>query len=628
MNIEKDDNDNEQKNFLAYKSLGDQMAFLALGLDNNETSSKGFKDDNKGKTKYAKGSKPMASMSKIDNKKNTKIKNSFNESDSKIQNISSNNNISNNSIKNIKKNPRPIKKNLQKSSTIENNNPKKSQKKPKLNAQNQNKYEDKYQYEETDKNQNNSISDESLSEDLPEIELIEVEKINPEEIDKESVASLSPFILEKVLITKRRQHTIYERSIKNMKKKEIKIEKERNLIIEKKLKFLKPYPNMNKKSVELIIKKGEYIPIENRAAQIHSQHLTQIILNEELNKMDKENKEEQEIKNNINNNKKYEEKEWNEFVEKCLEWKKNIIYKRKAAEITRNKRDKQINYKPIINGNSKKIMRKMMNKNNSSFDDVFTRLYNDYEEHKERQKVLNEKYMPCFNPMINNFQFDKNMANNKKYRNKSYDNGYEIFVTDENKNNFFLESQRTINEGKMQKKHKKAMKFVNKNKENENDIRNYYNISNNYYSKSYKPTQETNNNTITYMNTEVNVNKNKNKRYIPTENNMTTETNLNTLQNNLPTDINILSDERKITNEINGNNKSVTNNNAVLNEERILKELDEAKLINKEKQENENDNSLYKINVNDSTPQNIKQNIIIPSNKYQDFFDIEEINEL
>ena len=62
MNFEKDENDTEQKNFLAYKNLGDQMAFLALGLDNNETSSKGFKDDNKGKTKYAKGSKPMASM--------------------------------------------------------------------------------------------------------------------------------------------------------------------------------------------------------------------------------------------------------------------------------------------------------------------------------------------------------------------------------------------------------------------------------------------------------------------------------------------------------------------------------------------------------------------------------------
>ena len=66
----------------------------------------------------------------------------------------------------------------------------------------------------------------------------------------------------------------------------------------------------------------------------------------------------------------------------------------------------------------------------------------------------------------------------------------------------------------------------------------------------------------------------------------------------------------------------------MINEERILKELDEAKLINKERQENENENSLYKINIMESTPQNVKQNVVIPSNKYQDFFDIEEINEL
>ena len=30
----------------------------------------------------------------------------------------------------------------------------------------------------------------------------------------------------------------------------------------------------------------------------------------------------------------------------------------------------------------------------------------------------------------------------------------------------------------------------------------------------------------------------------------------------------------------------------------------------------------------ETTPDNVKQNVIIPSNKYQDFFDIEEISEL
>ena len=630
MNFEKDDNDNEQRNLLAYKTLGDQMAFLALGLGNEEAQSKNNKDDNKGKIKNFKGSKDFLSMNKLDYN-NPKVKNSLRETDNKFQNI---NNSSNNSITKLKKNQIPFNKNNSNNSSVnypfyplQSSNYQSDPRQTKLMMNNLNKYDNIYNYDENEKNQNNSRSNESYSNELPEIELIEMEKINTEEMDEEPLGGINPFIQDKI-ITKSRQHTIYERAMKNLKKKETKINKERNLIIEKKLRHMKSIPDMNKKSIELILKKGEYIPIENRANQLHSHHLTQIILNEELNRIEKENKEENELKNNVNNNRKYQEKEWNEFVEKCFEWKKNVIYKRKANEIYRYKRDKQINYKPLINENSKRIMRKMINKNNSSFDDVFTRLYNDYEEHKERQKILDEKYSPPFNPMINNFHFSKNFRENKKFRNTSYDNSYEIFVTDADKSNFFLESQLTINDGKMLKKHKKAMKFVNKKKENkknkkDNNI-NYNN--NNYinYNKSYKPTQATNN-TTSYMNTEMNANRNKNKKYIPTENNITTETNLNTNQNYLLTDLN---DENRIINEINENNNTISNNEVMNNDERILKELDEAKLLNKENHEKENDDSLYKINVMESTPQNVKQNVIIPSNKYQNFFDIEEINEL
>ena len=635
MNFEKDENDNEQKNFLAYKSLGDQMAFLAIGLANNELQSKNFKDDiNKGKVKNSKG-RPTLSLNRLDSKKYAKNKNSFNESDNKLQNNSNNNNnISNNEINNSKKNQIPVMKNRSNSSKAEypfqsNNLQSFPRKNTKYSSNNPKKFDNQYQYNDQIQNQNNK-NNESLSNDIPEIEVIEVEKINQEEIDKESNKSINPFIFEKQIITKSRQHKIYERSMKNLKKRETKLKKERKLIINKKLKPLRQIPEMNKRSIELVIKKGEYIPIENRAAQIHSQHLTQIILNEELNKIEKENKEEQEIKNLIANNRKYVEKEWNEFVEKCFEWKKNVFYKRRAAEIYQYKRDKKINYKPFINENSKKIIKKITNKNNSSFDDVFTRLYNDYEEHKDRQKILDEKYMPPFNPIINNFHFTKNFGKSKKYRNNSFDNSYEIFITDDNKNNFFLESQMTINDGKLLKRHKKAMKFVNKKKVNKKEENN--NTIN--YNKVYKPTQATNN-TTSYMNTDINVDKNKYKKYLPTEYNITTETNLNTNnQNYLPTDINILTDEKNIinetneNNEINENNNTLSNNDIILNEERILKELDEAKLLNKERLEKEKDNSLYKINVMESTPQIIKQKVIIPSNKYQDFFDIEEIKEL
>ena len=624
---DRDDNENEQKNLAAYKLLGEQMAFLSSGLGNvNENQTKLLKDDvNKGKIKNGKGMRATMPINRLENRKNTSFKNPFNESDIKLQNTSNmnntNNNISNNDINNTKKNQIPIMKNRSNSSTVENpfssNNQRSVQRNTNIPTNKPNKSNNQYQYNEISKNKNNS-NNESLSNAIPEIEIIEVEKVNEEELEKEANKSINNLQLDKIIVSKGRQHSIYERSMKNLKKKETKLAKIRKIYSKKILEGVQRYPKLDKKSVRIILRKGEYIPIENRAAQIHSQHLTQIILNEELNRMETEKKEDDEIKINVNNNRKYEKKEWDEFVEKCFEWKKKVIYERRAAEIFRYKQDRKVNYKPTINENSKKLMKKIMNKNNHSVDDVFTRLYNDYDEHKERQKILNEKYEPTFNPMINNFQYAKNFWKNKKYRNNSIDNSYELFVTDSNKNNFFLESQKTINHGKLLKMQKKARKFVNikPNKKEEN-----INI------KSYKPTQATNN-TTSYLNTEMNINKNKYKRYLPTENNLTLDTNLITYQNNIPTDMNLLTDENKIINELNENNNSVSNNDDMINEERILKELNEAKEISKERFEKENGNSLYKINIMESTPQVVQQNVIIPSNKYQDFFDIEEINEL
>ena len=624
---DRDDNENEQKNLAAYKLLGEQMAFLSSGLGNvNENQTKLLKDDvNKGKIKNGKGMRATMPINRLENRKNTSFKNPFNESDIKLQNTSNmnntNNNISNNDINNTKKNQIPIMKNRSNSSTVENpfssNNQRSVQRNTNIPTNKPNKSNNQYQYNEISKNKNNS-NNESLSNAIPEIEIIEVEKVNEEELEKEANKSINNLQLDKIIVSKGRQHSIYERSMKNLKKKETKLAKIRKIYSKKILEGVQRYPKLDKKSVRIILRKGEYIPIENRAAQIHSQHLTQIILNEELNRMETEKKEDDEIKINVNGNRKYEKKEWDEFVEKCFEWKKKVVYERRAAEIFRYKQDRKVNYKPTINENSKKLMKKIMNKNNHSVDDVFTRLFNDYDEHKERQKILNEKYEPTFNPMINNFQYAKNFWKNKKYRNNSIDNSYELFVTDSNKNNFFLESQKTINHGKILKMQKKAKKFVNKkpNKKEEN-----INI------KSYKPTQATNN-TTSYLNTEMNINKNKYKRYLPTENNLTLDTNLITYQNNIPTDMNLLTDENKIINELNENNNSVSNNDDMINEERILKELNEAKEISKERFEKENGNSLYKINIMESTPQVVQQNVIIPSNKYQDFFDIEEINEL
>ena len=668
---------NEQKNLLPYKLLGDQMAFLELGIGQmkNNNNNYGNEDMNKTKIKLGKINKIPLSQNKLDNRNNyLKNKNSFNDSDNNQRNINNNpNNNPNNDINNSKKNRNTTK---NRSNTVRVTNPIETNKNNIIEKPRNTKllgndinFSDKYQYNQYNDSFKKNVSNdnETISNDfknIPATEIVEIRKISTEDFEEESNKSFNIFSLDKRILSKARQYSIYERSIKNMKKKETKIGKEVAIKTRKILAEFRPNPDMNKKSQYLVLKRGKYIPLENRAVQIHSQHLTQVLLNEEKKRREKEYKEEKAMNEKIY--KKYEPKEWEEFVQKCFQWKEDISYKRKAAEIYRDKLDKKINYKPRINENSKKIMKKM-SKRNPSVDDVFTRLYHDYDDHRERQKELEDKNLPSFYPKINNFKYQKIFEKNKKYRNNSYDNSYERFITDESKNNFFLDSQITINDGKLRNKKKRVLKYINKAKiENSKED----NIN---YNKSYKPTQ-TSNQTVSYMNTDININKNKYKKYLYTDNNnITTETNLYTNQYNIPTDINPLTEENKIIDEINENNniylnnnnnyfesieeyedknnqnvQNNQNNNEINNEctfkrynikdknyeERILKELNEAKMLNKERMEKENseeyknNDSLYKINIMETTPENLKQNVIVPSNKYQDFFDIEEINEL
>ena len=41
--------------------------------------------------------------------------------------------------------------------------------------------------------------------------------------------------------------------------------------------------------------------------------------------------------------KKYNPREWNEFVERCFEWKKDVLYKRKAEEIMKTNSNNTVN---------------------------------------------------------------------------------------------------------------------------------------------------------------------------------------------------------------------------------------------------------------------------------------------
>ena len=385
-------------------------------------------------------------------------------------------------------------------------------------------------------NNNNNANASLNSEDL---DPIEIEIVNDNLEEESNNSSINPFVINTKVVNKSRQYTLYEREMKNLNKKRMKLDKERNLIIQKKLGELQDGPIINEKSHNLLTNRGEYIPIHQRAAQIHSRHLTQIILHEQLKRMEKEKEEEKElemIRSYRKKAKKYDKDKWNSFVDSCNKWNEEVKYKRKAAEIFRNNMEKKVNYKPRINSRSKRIMSKIQ-KGNKSVDDVFTRLYNDYDEHKERQKILEDENLPPFSPKINTYRrFKKNI--NRKSTNNSLDN----FVVNDRDNNFFLESQLKIAGEKYKikkdktRKIKNPDKFVNKknnnnNKNKNNTIKNTKNnaIKNKKIEKpkeirSYKPTMATNNSTIP-INTEGNTLGFSN-RYITTENPLiTTETN-------------------------------------------------------------------------------------------------------
>ena len=237
MYSDKDDNENEQQNMLAYKSMAEQMALLEL-VPNNNTH-----DENKNKSSRYKGHKSIIPTNKTNNsrlKSSSSILN--NDSDNKQLNISNNfnNNYFNNSnfnnnntIPSSKKNTMPYVKNRSNSSTVtyqaQFDKTRLSQKINKIEKNNIDNLPSKKQ------NPNNSISNESYGNEIPVIELIGVEKINQDEMDKETNKSVhNPFVFEKRIITKSRQYSIYEREMKNLKKKETKNKKIQGLIIKNK----------------------------------------------------------------------------------------------------------------------------------------------------------------------------------------------------------------------------------------------------------------------------------------------------------------------------------------------------------------------------------------------------------
>ena len=539
--------------------------------------------------------------------------------------------------------------------------------------------------------------------------------------------------------------SLYEREMRNRERKMKKLEKQRNILKNEEVKELRSKPEIDINSQIVISNKEQYVPIYQRAAKLHSMKISKQILNEEKNKMKKEIEEQNILNQNKSRSKIFNQEEWDQFIERQKEWKDELQYKRKAAEIFRDNIDRQYFFKPKINSRSRSIIKDLQDANDSFIDEVFDRLFNDYEEHKERQKLRNEQSLPSFKPKIT--KFSKNSSQKLFYRNKKVpfrsgtnpiinignhninSNKKKSFIKNSNsKCNTINKTENNNNKSIKAKSQKLFCDIYNNNVENYLHLKKpSYNNNNSYNnrqlsSKTQGPTQPTNNTNANY--TDINTDL-VNSKYIILENPLITSINNKNKRNQikskrlfLPSNIKKMIEKNCVEQEneeeeddiikndnIQKNDKKYNdfNTNGISeksifeegqsnlikshydDEEDIKKDFQNVEEEDKENEDyynvnmdeieeeetnkklptiNESDmsiferktsikntgknrkycgqsqnetintdnsknieNNLYKLNIRESTPHMIRQDVILPSKDYSDFFDIPDMDD-
>ena len=248
-------------------------------------------------------------------------------------------------------------------------------------------------------------------------------------------------------------------------------------------------PIVNENSKNILLQSNDYIPIQERAANIYNlKQVNKKLIEKEINmkKIEKE-KEENLIIEKYKNKKPYKEYEWNNFVESQEYWYKQKLMKKKAQEIIRESIELKINYKPKINERSKKIMLEKRKRKDLG-ENIFNKLYNDFNNIQEKKKLKLSNSMPSFKPLLNKgikknvFKSNKNIENNKNNIEKQIE-----FLIQEKLKDLKHKSQNNISSSYFNLNNKEIKNMNNKNKRYENIKYKTQNISNgSYLSSSYK----------------------------------------------------------------------------------------------------------------------------------------------
>jgi len=281
---------------------------------------------------------------------------------------------------------------------------------------------------------------------------------------------------------------IYEREKKNILRKNNLIKKRKELK-EQKEELTMKIPIVNENSKNILLQSNDYIPIQERAANIYNlKQVNKKLIEKEINmkRIEKE-KEENLIIEKYKNKKPYKEYEWNNFVESQEYWYKQKLMKKKAQEIIRESIELKINYKPKINERSKKIMLEKRKRKDLG-ENIFNKLYNDFNNIQEKKKLKLSNSMPSFKPLLNKgikknvFKSNKNIENNKNNIEKQIE-----FLIQEKLKDLKHKSQNNISSSYFNLNNKEIKNMNNKNKRYENIKYKTQNISNgSYLSSSYK----------------------------------------------------------------------------------------------------------------------------------------------
>ena len=184
-----------------------------------------------------------------------------------------------------------------------------------------------------------TTNNEPFSDNQSMVDQCEIVYLKPDDdfqlSDEEDSYTNDTTVMSTKVLHHARKLSLYEREMQHMKKKEKFLNAKRVKLIQAREEELQDAPEVNELPRYLYKSKAndDYVSLYKRAGQIHAQKLTEIALNEERKKRQKEMEDrESELDRHRKDKKKFNQTNWEKFIEKQIKWKNDVIYKRNCLK--------------------------------------------------------------------------------------------------------------------------------------------------------------------------------------------------------------------------------------------------------------------------------------------------------